>query len=537
MSHRAPEFATHHQLANDKMHEECGVFGVFADGEDVANLTYFGLYALQHRGQESAGIGVSDGQTITDHKGMGLVSQVFDQTSLARLRGQIAIGHTRYSTTGSAKLPNAQPMRFEHPQIGPFLLAHNGNLTNAQAVRARLESQGVGFASSSDTEIVGRLLARTPGETLDAVLAKALPRIDGAYCLILLSRDTLVAARDPLGIRPLCLGRLTDLTTAPGDGCILASETCALDVVGAQFVREIEPGEIVSISADGVRSTNIPRQVARRAMCSFEFIYFSRPDSVLMGQSLYEARRAMGRELADESPADGDIVITLPDSGTPAAVGFAEASGIPFVEGMIKSRYITRTFIQPTQRLRESDTRLKFNPMRHVLADKRVVLVDDSIVRGTTTRRIVEGLRRAGAAEVHLRIASPPIMWPCFMGIDMASRSELIAAHHNEEGVGRIVGADSLHYLSLPGLRRALGRPDGDGFCFACFTGEYPVEVVEGIRGDKLALEGSGLLATTPKGTASPNAPASSTSSSSESTRSTLDKDHPYNGGYLRGAW
>jgi len=491
----APVPTTRHRPADDKMHEECGVFGVFAHGEDVANLTYFGLYALQHRGQESAGIGVSDGKTVRHHKDMGLVSQVFDHESLAMLRGHIAIGHTRYSTTGSTRLPNAQPMQFDHPQIGPFLLAHNGNLTNARAVRGRLESDGVVFDSTSDTEIVGRLLVRTPGETLDAVLAKALPQVDGAYCLMLLSRDALVAARDPLGIRPLCLGRLTDLTTAQGDGYILASETCALDVVGAQLVCEIEPGEIVSISADGLRSTRIPHQVTRRAMCSFEFIYFARPDSVMMGRSLYEARRAMGHELADESPAEGDIVITLPDSGTPAAVGFAEAAGIPFVEGMIKSRYITRTFIEPTQRLRESGTRLKFNPMRHVLDGKRVVLVDDSIVRGTTTRRIVEELRRAGAAEVHMRIASPPIMWPCFMGIDMASRSELIAAHNSEEDVGRIVGADSLHYLSLSGLRRAMGRPDGDGFCFACFTGVYPVDVPEGIEADKHALEASAQAA------------------------------------------
>ncbi|HEX9623751.1 MAG TPA: amidophosphoribosyltransferase [Streptosporangiaceae bacterium] len=479
-------------MADERMHEECGVFGVFAEGEDVANLTYFGLYALQHRGQESAGIGVSDGQRITDHKEMGLVSQVFDSESLADLTGHIAIGHTRYSTTGGAKLPNAQPMRFEHPQLGPFLLAHNGNLTNTASVHDRLEARGVSFESSSDTEIIGQLLTLTPGETLDAVLATALPQVDGAYCLILMSQDELVAARDPLGIRPMCLGRLTDPETAGGDGTILASETCALDVVGAEFIREIEPGEIVSINADGVRSTRLGgtlRPPGQRAMCSFEFIYFARPDSVLMGQSLYESRRTMGRELARESPADGDIVITLPDSGTPAAVGFAEAAGIPFVEGMIKSRYITRTFIQPTQRLRESGTRLKFNPMRHVLAGKRVVLVDDSIVRGTTTRRIVEELRRAGAAEIHLRIASPPIMWPCFMGIDMATRDELIAAHHTEEGVGQIVGADSLHYLSLPGLRRAMGRPDGDGFCFACFTGDYPVDVPEAIKADKLPPE------------------------------------------------
>ncbi len=476
-------------MADERMHEECGVFGVFAEGEDVANLTYFGLYALQHRGQESAGIGVSDGRRISDHKGMGLVSQVFDSDSLADLRGHIAIGHTRYSTTGGAKLPNAQPMRFDHPQVGSFLLAHNGNLTNIEPIRDRLEASGVSFASSSDTEIIGQLLIRTPGETLDAVLATVMPQVDGAYCLILMSRDELVAARDPLGIRPMCLGRLEGpddgerLGEGLGEGTVLASETCALDVVGAEFVREIEPGEIVSISADGVRSIKIDRAgqpASQRAMCSFEFIYFARPDSVLMGQSLYESRRAMGRELARESPAEGgDIVITLPDSGTPAAVGFAEAAGIPFVEGMIKSRYITRTFIQPTQRLRESGTRLKFNPMRHVLAGKRVVLVDDSIVRGTTTRRIVEELRRAGAAEIHLRIASPPIMWPCFMGIDMATRSELIAAHHTEEGVGQIVGADSLHYLSLPGLRRAMGGREG--FCFACFTGDYPVDVPESV--------------------------------------------------------
>jgi len=462
----------------------CGVFGVYADGEDVANLTYFGLYALQHRGQESAGIGVSDGRRISDHKDMGLVSQVFDSESLADLRGHIAIGHTRYSTTGGARLHNAQPMRFDHPQVGSFLLAHNGNLTNIEPVRERLEAGGVSFASSSDTEIIGQLLIRTPGKTLDAVLAAALPQVDGAYCLILMSRDELVAVRDPLGIRPLCLGRLHDPAEGGGDGTILASETCALDVVGAEFVREIEPGEIVSINADGVRSSRLDsarlgQPAGQRAMCSLEFIYFARPDSVLMGQSLYESRRAMGRELAGESPADGDIVITLPDSGTPAAVGFAEAAGIPFVEGMIKSRYITRTFIQPTQRLRESGIRLKFNPMRHVLAGKRVVLVDDSIIRGTSTRRIVEELRRSGATEIHLRIASPPVMWPCFMGIDMATRSELIAAHHTEEEVGKIVGADSLHYLSLPGLRRAMGRPDGDGFCFACFTGDYPVQVPE----------------------------------------------------------
>ena len=475
-------------MQDERMHEECGIFGVYAHGEDVAMLTYFGLYALQHRGQESAGIGVSDGSVVRVHTEMGLVAQAFDQTALESLPGHVAIGHTRYSTTGSTDLRNAQPMRFEHPDIGPFLLAHNGNLVNAHALRDELEKQGVRFTSNSDTEVLGHLLARAPGSTLQAVLADALPKVEGAYCLMLLSRDALVAARDPLGIRPLCLGRLSDLQTDGGDGYILASETCALDVVDAAWVCDVEPGEIVTVSNAGVSSTKIPNKVTARAMCSFELIYFARPDSVMMGQSLYEARRTMGRELATEEPVDADIVITLPDSGTPAAVGYAEASKIPFAEGLIKSRYITRTFIQPSQRLRESATRLKFNPLKHVLAGKRVILVDDSIVRGTTSKRIVEELRRAGATEVHMRIASPPIAWPCFMGIDIANRNELVAANNDIAGIARLLGADSLAYLSLEGLRRAMGRPDGDGYYFACFTGTYPVPVPKDLHADKLAL-------------------------------------------------
>ena len=470
------------QIDDDRLHEECGVFGVFAPGADVANIAYFGLYALQHRGQESAGIGVSDGSTIRVLKGMGLVSEALEQTELERLRGDLAIGHTRYSTTGGTTLDNAQPIRFEHPELGPFLVAHNGNLTNTDELRERLLAEGAGFRGSSDTEVLGRLLERTRGERMVEVLQRALPVTEAAYCLLFLTRDALVGVRDPLGIRPLCIGRIGPLDAPGGDGYILASETCALDVVGAELVREVEPGEIVEITASGLRSTVLPQRMGvprRRAMCSFEFIYFARPDSVMMGRSLYEARDAMGRELAAESPVDADIVITLPDSGTPAAIGYAAASGIPFAEGMIKSRYITRTFIQPTQGLRESATRLKFNPMRHVLGGKRVVLVDDSIVRGTTSRRIVEELRRAGAREVHMRIASPPIAWPCFMGIDIATRNELIAAHHSESEIGALIGADSLRYLSIDGLRRAMGRPDGDGFCFACFTGTYPVTVPE----------------------------------------------------------
>jgi amidophosphoribosyltransferase len=476
-------------LSDERMREECGLFGIFYPREDVANLTYFGLYALQHRGQESAGIGVSDGREIHMHKEMGLVSQVFDQEALDQLHGHIAIGHTRYSTTGSTRLPNAQPMLFEHPTIGPFLLAHNGNLVNATELRDELHAQGVEISTSSDTEVLGLMLSNTPGDTLDQVLAATLPRAEGAYCLLFLTRDSMVAARDPLGIRPMVLGRFGDVDAPGGTGYVITSETCALDVVGASFVLDVEPGEIVTVDASGMRSTKIRRTDTKRAMCSFEFIYFARPDSVMGGKSLYEARGNMGRELARESPADADIVITMPDSGTPAAIGFANESGLPFVEGMIKSRYITRTFIQPSQKLRESGIRLKFNPMRHVLEGKRIVLVDDSIVRGTTSRRIVEELRRAGAKEVHMRIASPPIMWPCFMGIDIASRNELIAAHNSEEEVGRLLGAESLHYLSIDGLRRAMGEPTGKGFCFACFNGSYPVAVPQGLESDKLALE------------------------------------------------
>ncbi|HXZ98849.1 MAG TPA: amidophosphoribosyltransferase [Candidatus Binatia bacterium] len=476
-------------MDGERMHEECGLFGVFAPGEDVANLTYFGLYALQHRGQESAGIAVSNGLDIVMHKDMGLVSQVFDTEVMQDLAGDIAIGHTRYSTTGSPRLPNAQPMRFEHSQIGPVVLAHNGNLINAGDIRAELAGEGLEFVSTSDTEVLGRLLTRTPGRSLDAVLRRSLPRVHGAYCLLLLTRDSLVAARDPLGIRPLCLGRYGDAEAPGGSGYIITSETCALDVIGANFVCEIDPGEIVTIDAAGMRSTKIPSEQTKRAMCSFEFIYFARPDSVMQGESLYEARREMGRELARESPAEADVVITLPDSGTPAAIGFAEESGIPFAEGMIKSRYITRTFIQPSQRLREAGIRLKFNPMRHVLDGQRVVLVDDSIVRGTTSGKIVDALRRAGATEVHMRIASPPIMWPCFMGIDIASRNELIAANHSIEEVRRLLGADSLRYLSIQGLRQAMEDPEAHSFCYACFTGSYPVPVPIQLEMDKLALE------------------------------------------------
>jgi len=469
-----------HWLSDERMHEECGLFAVEAPGDDVANLTYFGLYALQHRGQESAGIATADGGKLRMHKDMGLVAQVFDQAALERLTGHLALGHTRYSTTGSNRLENAQPILVEHPQLGPIAIAHNGNLTNAEALRRGLENDNVRFKTSSDTEVIAELLARTSGVDLLSVLRRGLPRLQGAYCLLVLSRDSLVGVRDPLGIRPLCLGRL------PEGGAIIASETCALDTVGAELVREIEPGEAVLLGQGSPTAEQLMPST-RKAMCMFEFIYFARPDSRLQGQSLYEARRNMGRELAREAPAEADIVISLPDSGTPAAVGFAEASGIPYSEGLIKSRYITRTFIQPNQRLRNVGIKLKFNPLREILDGKRVVLVDDSIVRGTTSRKIVEELRRAGTKAVHMRVSSPPIQWPCFMGIDIASRSELIASGRSVEEVEQLIGADSLKYLSKAGLFRAVKNVTG--FCMACFDGDYPVPVPVQLEMDKLALE------------------------------------------------
>ena len=467
-------------LGDERMKEACGLFGIDAPGEEVANLTYFGLYALQHRGQESAGIATGDGRSLRMHKDVGLVAQAFDQLALDRLTGHLALGHTRYSTTGSNRVENAQPMIVEHPELGSIAIAHNGNLTNAESLRRDLEQQGIRFKTSSDTEVIAELLAHTSGFDILAVMRRALPRLQGAHCLLLLTRDCLVGVRDPLGIRPLSLGRLGET------GHIITSETCALDTVGAEFVREVEPGEAVLLG-DGLPVAEQLLPSVRKATCMFEFIYFARPDSQLQGQSLYEARRNMGRELAREAPADGDIVISLPDSGTPAAVGFAEASGIPYSEGLIKSRYITRTFIQPNQRLRNVGIKLKFNPLREILQGKRVVLVDDSIVRGTTSRKIVEELRRAGTREIHMRVSSPPIQWPCFMGIDIASRSELIASGRSVEDVERLIGADSLKYLSKAGLLRAV--KNATGFCMACFDGDYPVPVPVQLEMDKLALE------------------------------------------------
>ncbi|MBT9161491.1 MAG: amidophosphoribosyltransferase [Dehalococcoidia bacterium] len=450
------------------LHESCGVFGIYAPGEDVARLTYFALYALQHRGQESSGIASSDGRSIRLHADMGLVAQVFDEEILGRLAGSIAIGHNRYSTTGSSRIINAQPIVMSSA-LGEVALGHNGNLTNAAYLRAELEGQGCVFRTSSDSEVIAHLLASAPGKTPVANIRFAMTRLQGAYSLVIMTKDKLLGVRDPLGVRPLCLGTLNG-------NWVIASESCALDQLGMEVSREIMPGEIVLIDESGFHSFPPANPAAERAFCIFEYIYFSRPDSTIGGRRLYPARLAMGAGLSREHPVDADLVIGVPDSATAAAVGYSQASGIPFGEGLLKSRYVGRTFIQPDQRLRDVGVRLKFNPIPEVLSGRSVVVVDDSIVRGTTTPRIVALLRKAGAREVHLRICAPPIRHPCIFGIDMATRRELIAATKSIPEIRQWIGADSLGYLSIDGLVEAVGLPR-ENFCLACFTGDYPVPV------------------------------------------------------------
>ncbi len=467
---------------DDTPNEECGIFGVFAPGEDVARLTFFGLFALQHRGQESAGIAVSDGQTLRTHKDMGLVTQVFDEESLSRLKGHIAIGHTRYSTTGSSVLRNAQPLHC-CLHTGTVAVAHNGNLINTEELRREMEARGISFETTNDSEIIARLIAEQETETLAGAVRGAMQRIRGAYSLAIMTENQIVGVRDPYGVRPLCLGRLGN------DKWVLASETCALNTVGATFVREVMPGEIVVIDRDGVRSAP-GVQMERPALCMLEMIYFARPDSVMYGQSLHAARRRMGQELAREHPVPNgaDLVIAIPDSGTPAALGFAEESGVPFAEGLIKSRYIHRTFIQPDQRMRDLGVRMKFTPIRETLEGKRVVMVDDSIVRGTTTDKLVRVLLDAGAREVHVRISAPPVKFPCFYGVDLANQDQLVAARNTVEEIRRLIGATSLGFLSPQGLARAVHVPN-DNFCLACFTGEYPIDIPPHVKVSKFALE------------------------------------------------
>ena len=468
---------------NPNLREKCGVFGVYAPGDDAARLTFFGLHALQHRGQESAGIATSDGDELYLYADMGLVAQVFDESTLDELPGGSAIGHTRYSTTGASVDCNASPFLLQGPH-GPMAFAHNGNIVNAEALSASLAARGIEFEATTDSEVIAQLLAHAPGESWEQRFGELMRRASGAYSLTVLTPDAVFGVRDPMGVRPLCIGRLNS------HGWVFASESCALDLLDAEFVREVEPGEVVRADADGLTST-FPlgaAQRSKRASCILEYIYFARPDSRLGGQLLYEARANMGRQLAREHPVEADIVIGVPDSGIPAAIGYARESGIPYAEGLIRNRYVGRTFIQPTQRLREQGARIKYNPLPEAVAGKRVVVVDDTIVRGTTNPLVVGMLRRAGAAEVHMRISAPPVTHPCFYGVDMATRGELIAAHSSVEEIREHVGADSLGYLSLNGAITATGQP-GDGLCAACFTGEYPSAVP--MQLDKLALETS----------------------------------------------
>ena len=465
----------------DTPHEECGVFGIFAPGEDVARLTYFGLFALQHRGQESAGIMVSDGSQIKWYKEMGLVTQIFDERTLSQLQGHIAIGHTRYSTTGSSVLRNAQPLHCAWGD-GTVAIAHNGNLVNTEELRAEMEAEGVPFGTTNDSEVIARMIATQQDKTLEDAVAHTMTRLHGAYSVVVLTEDKLIGIRDPVGNRPLCLGIHNNRNY------VLASETCALNTVGAQYIREVEPGEMVVIDRQGMREHQVI-PVERRATCMLEFIYFARPDSTLYGRGLHDCRRRMGHELAWEHPMpDADMVMPIPDTGTPAAIGFAEASGIPYGEGVVKNRYIQRTFIQPDQRMREAGVRMKLMPIKEALAGKRIVMVDDSIVRGTTTGQVVKLLFDAGAAEVHVRITAPPVRFPCFYGIDMANQQDLVAAKHSVEEIRQMIGATSLGYLSLGGVAKAIGIAD-DKFCRACFDGDYPIEIPAHVRVSKFALE------------------------------------------------
>ena len=464
----------------------CGVFGICAEGVDVANLTYFGLFALQHRGQESTGIAVANGRDVRIRRDMGLVAQVFSPEDLAGLKGSLALGHTRYSTSGGSRAENAHPLPLRHPVLGAAAIAHNGNLLNAASLRRELEAMGVEFETTIDTEVMARLIENTHGKTWEEVIRRAFARLVGAYSCGIITADAIFALRDPFGFRPLCIGFIP----MPGQPAhVFASETCALDTVNATFVREVQPGEMVAMDRHGVRSSTFQTSGGRHAMCVFEFIYFARPDSILKNCELEEARLRMGRQLALESPVEADMVFGLPDSGTPAAIGYAEESGIPFREGLIKSRYINRTFIQPDQSLREAGVILKLNPLRRSISGKRLVVVDDSIVRGTTSRRIIDVLRRAGAREIHLRISSPPMRFPCFMGVDIGSTKELIAAGRTVEEIERFIGADSLAYLSIPGLMKAVGAGTIDQFCRACFDGSYPVPVPQQLEMDKMQFE------------------------------------------------
>lgn len=466
-------------LVDDHPPEECAVFGIYAPGQDVARLTYFALYALQHRGQESSGIAVSDGKVMECYKDMGLVSQVFNPEILERLKGHLAVGHNRYSTTGSSRIDNAQPLILKS-HLGPVALAHNGNLTNFQDLKRELEDRGITFNTTSDSEVIGKLFALADGQTVAEKVTNTVHRLYGSYSVVLATHEAVVGFRDPLGVRPLCIGRLGDPGLTGGrpprsdDGWVLASESCALPTIGATLVREVKPGEAVILTKDGMQSVQM-LPVERHAMCLFEYVYFSRPDSLINGDAIYNARFRMGQHLAKEHPVAADVVMPVPDSGVPSAFGYAHESGIPYVEGLIKNRYIARTFIQPDDKMRRVGIKLKFNPLTHNIRGKRIVLIDDSIVRGNTTRALVKLLKDEGAREVHVRITSPPMIHPCFYGVDTATHGQLVAHERTVDEIREYIDADSLGYLSLDALMDDTEYPR-QNLCRACFTGQYPGE-------------------------------------------------------------
>ncbi len=463
-------------IQSDKLHEECGVAAIYGHPE-ASKLAYLSLYALQHRGQESAGIASANGNHIELHKAMGLVSDIFTAETLARVPGSLAIGHTRYSTTGDSALLNAQPIRVECSK-GKIALAHNGNITNAREIRSQLERQGSIFQTTSDTEVVVHLIARSKEDTLAAAMIDSLRRIEGAFSLVMLTPDRVFAARDPRGFRPLVMGRVPAQSEHHKDAIVFASETCAFDLIGAVYEREVRPGELIIVGPEGVHSRFYATQQPLSS-CVFEHVYFSRPDSTVFGRSVQQSRDAMGRQLAMESPVDADIVIPVPDSGVTAAMGFSRESGIPIQFGLIRNHYVGRTFIEPEQRVRDFGVRLKLNPVRHVIEGKRVVLIDDSIVRGTTSRKIVRMVRDAGAKEVHMRISCPPTISSCYYGVDTPSKNQLIAANKSVDEIREYIHADSLAYLSLEGLRKAAGEGEEVKYCTACYTGKYPTRLVD----------------------------------------------------------
>jgi amidophosphoribosyltransferase len=463
-------------LISDKFREECGVVAIFAHPE-AEKLAYLGLHALQHRGQESAGIVTSDGLTSRVHKAMGSVADIFTEEVLSKIRGTLAIGHTRYSTAGDSALLNAQPILVQSNK-GSIAVAHNGNLVNAVDVRTRLERQGSIFQTNSDTEVIVHLIALSREHTLPEAIADALRRVEGAFSLVLMTPDRIIAARDPRGFRPLAMGRIPALEGQKRDTVVFASETCAFDLIGAAYERDVKPGELIVVGPEGVSSL-FYSTAAPQSSCIFEHVYFSRPDSVVFGRAVQTSREELGRQLAREAPVEADLVVPVPDSGVTAAVGFAAESGIPFRFGLIRNHYVGRTFIEPSQSVRDFGVKLKLNPVRSLLEGKRVVLIDDSIVRGTTSRKIVRMIRSAGAKEVHMRISCPPTISPCYYGVDTPSKNQLIGANKSVDEIRQYIRADSLAYLSLEGLKKACGEGEKTSYCTACYTGKYPTSIVD----------------------------------------------------------